>query len=281
MARILAISSQVVSGHVGLSAIVPTLNFLGHEVLALPTVILSNHPGHEHCSGTQIDPIALNKMLDTLEANNLFSELDRVLTGYLPTADHVQFTCNAIRRVKAARPSAIIICDPVLGDDPTGLYIPQNAASAICNKLLPMSDITLPNRFELAWLSDMPVNTVPDALKAARTLKPRTTLATSIPVEPVATAETSTATNLANVLITSDTSRACISQHQSGVPHGTGDLLSALFVAETNLNSPSLGGIAARLNHVIAYSLGKPELALIEAAQSWQALKPHPEIEAA
>ena len=46
MARILAISSQVVRGHVGLSAIVPALQRLGHEVLPIPTIILSNHPGH-------------------------------------------------------------------------------------------------------------------------------------------------------------------------------------------------------------------------------------------
>ena len=41
MARVLVISSQVARGHVGLAAIVPALQGLGHEVIALPTV-------HEH-----------------------------------------------------------------------------------------------------------------------------------------------------------------------------------------------------------------------------------------
>ena len=42
MARILAISSHVVRGHVGLAASVPALQWLGHEVWALPTVILAS-----------------------------------------------------------------------------------------------------------------------------------------------------------------------------------------------------------------------------------------------
>ena len=45
MARILAISSHVVRGNVGLAATVPALQSLGHEVWALPTVLLASRPG--------------------------------------------------------------------------------------------------------------------------------------------------------------------------------------------------------------------------------------------
>jgi pyridoxine kinase len=45
MAKVLAISSHVVRGHVGLAATVPALQYLGHEVWALPTVLLSSRPG--------------------------------------------------------------------------------------------------------------------------------------------------------------------------------------------------------------------------------------------
>ena len=45
MAKVLAISSHVVRGHVGLDATVPALQYLGHEVWALPTVLLSSRPG--------------------------------------------------------------------------------------------------------------------------------------------------------------------------------------------------------------------------------------------
>ena len=69
MARILAISSQVASGHVGLSAMVPVLQALGHDVIALPTIILSNHPGHTHVSGQRITVDVLDGMVDALGRN--------------------------------------------------------------------------------------------------------------------------------------------------------------------------------------------------------------------
>ena len=45
MASVLALSSHVALGSVGLAAIVPALQSLGHEVWAVPTVVLSNRPG--------------------------------------------------------------------------------------------------------------------------------------------------------------------------------------------------------------------------------------------
>ena len=99
MARIMVISSQVARGHVGLSAIVPACQALGHEVIALPTILLSNHPGHPHASGERIAPAALERMLDALDANSWLSDIDAVLTGYLPSAEHVQFAVEAVTRV--------------------------------------------------------------------------------------------------------------------------------------------------------------------------------------
>ena len=45
MARVLALSSHVARGCVGLAATVPALQWLGHEVWALPTVVLASRPG--------------------------------------------------------------------------------------------------------------------------------------------------------------------------------------------------------------------------------------------
>ena len=52
---ILAISSTVAVGHVGLSAIVPTLNLVGQPCAALPTTVLANHPGFAQTAGTRVD----------------------------------------------------------------------------------------------------------------------------------------------------------------------------------------------------------------------------------
>ncbi|MGH7187358.1 MAG: pyridoxal kinase, partial [Pseudomonadota bacterium] len=46
MTQALSISSHVAYGPVGNSAAVPAMEWLGLTVHALPTVVLSNHPGH-------------------------------------------------------------------------------------------------------------------------------------------------------------------------------------------------------------------------------------------
>jgi pyridoxine kinase len=124
MARIMVISSRVAMGHVGLSIIVPALQALGHAVLEIPTILLSNHPGHAHVAGTRIDPQTLTAMVSALAANGWLTGLDAVLTGYLPTPAHVDFAAATVARLRAlngARP-VVYLCDPVLGDDPKGLY---------------------------------------------------------------------------------------------------------------------------------------------------------------
>ena len=154
MARILAISSQVARGAVGLSIIVPALQALGHEVIGLPTVVLSNHPGHAHVAGTRIEAAVLHKMLDALAANGWLQGVDGVLSGYLPTIAHVAFAGEAVARVRAGNMGlkANYLCDPVLGDDPHGLYIDEAAAKAIRDRLIPIADIATPNRFEQSFL---------------------------------------------------------------------------------------------------------------------------------
>ena len=153
MARILVISSQVVSGHVGLSAMVPALQAYGHDVLPVPTILLSNHPGLKPASGTRIEPATLDGIVQTLDQNGCLDRVDAVLTGYLPSAAHVAFAANAIARCRGRNPQLKVLCDPVVGDDPKGLYIDPAAAAAIRVTLVPIADIITPNRFELAWLT--------------------------------------------------------------------------------------------------------------------------------
>ena len=69
MARVFALSSHVAFGSVGLAAIVPALQSLGHEAVAVPTVVLSNHPGYGAFSGDQIAPATLDQIVDALDAN--------------------------------------------------------------------------------------------------------------------------------------------------------------------------------------------------------------------
>jgi pyridoxine kinase len=220
MRRILAISSQVAHGTVGLSVIVPTLQALGHQCIALPTVVLSNHPGHPHVAGTRIAAATLAEMLAALEANGWLSGVDCILSGYLPGVEHAAVVAELVGRLREREPGLPYICDPVIGDDPKGVYIDPAAAAAIRDRLLPLADVLTPNRFELAWLSGLPVATSAEAVTAARALGRPLVIATSTPE--------ATGDILANLAVTRRDVTTVRVAKRARVAHGTGDMLSAL-----------------------------------------------------
>ncbi len=256
MARILSISSQVVRGHVGNSAAVVALQRLGHEVWPLPTVVLSNHPGHPKVAGTRIPPEIMLAMVAALRDNGWLSEIDAVSTGYLPSAAHVAAAADVIGMVKAARPDALVLVDPVLGDDPKGLYIEAAAAQAVREKLLPLADVLTPNRFELAWLSGLLVTDAASAAEAAEVLGVETIIATSVP---------GGVDELINLLHTAQSRMQVAVPRRETAPHGTGDLLAALFLGRI-LNGQSgaaaLPASVADVQAAIAASAGADELRL-------------------
>lgn len=254
MGTILVISSQVARGAVGLSVIVPVVQALGHTAIALPTILLSNHPGHRHASGQQIAPELLTRMLNALDDNGWLSSIDCVLTGYLPSPAHVAFAVAAVARVRRANPLCRFICDPVLGDDPKGLYIDVAAADALRASLMPLADVLVPNRFELAWLSGMDVTGISDADAAARRLGRAIIYVTSI---------VTASGRLATLRITATDVAACTVVRRTYAPNGTGDALAALIAG-----SASLGQAVGSVDYLLNASAGHDELQVTNMADA-------------
>jgi pyridoxine kinase len=274
MGRVLAISSQVARGHVGLSAIVPALQRLGHDVIALPTILLSNHPGHQAAAGEHVSPDLLRRMLAALETNGWLGSIDAILTGYLPSAEHVRFAIEAIDGVRRHVPHLRVLVDPVLGDEPKGLYINPDAAAHIRDHLIPLADVTTPNAFELSWLTSVLVENGVEAAQAARLLKARHVLATSVPAAGGA---------LSNILIdkTADVALSAIVPHRGRVPNGTGDLMAALYLGHELRNvrrhsRESFARAVAGVDAAIAASAGQGELALAASPAAWADPAPWP-----
>ena len=261
MGRVLAISSQVARGHVGLSAIVPALQALGHEVIALPTILLSNHPGHPRFAGERVAPDLLRRMFDALESNRWLGEIDAVLTGYLPSAAHVAVACEIVTRVRTWNVRAIHLCDPVIGDDPKGVYIEHDAATAIRDTLLPGADAVRLNAFELGWLTGTRIGDELSAVSQARILGRQTVIVSSVAARQGV---------LSNVLVPrSGIAMACRVPQLDGVPNGTGDLLSALLLGHAltdgALGAAALSAAISDLEDVVVGSHGASELRLVEA----------------
>ncbi|MCF6200013.1 MAG: pyridoxal kinase, partial [Hyphomicrobiaceae bacterium] len=85
MANILSISSQVVHGFVGNQVTQFALQRQGHNVWCLPTVLLSNHPGHKIFGGARVNATRqLRPVLESLEFSGHLKNIDAVITGYLP-----------------------------------------------------------------------------------------------------------------------------------------------------------------------------------------------------
>lgn len=270
MARVLAVSSYVASGHVGLAAIVPALHALGHEVIALPTVVLSSHYGYREVGGFDLEPAHMTSLLNGLIANGWLQEMDAVITGYIPTLELADGIARVLDRLGTEHPEVLYLCDPVIGDDPGGIYVPEDVAAAIRDQLVPLADIVTPNRFELQWLSGVDVSDATSADLAAEAIGADLVAATSIPAG---------AGRIANVLSAEDMAGQAIQLLHRGVPHGTGDLFAALLLGHM-LNgmteSEALARASAGVEIMVRASLGLSEMRMVEELQRAVAAQPTP-----
>ena len=269
MAKVLSISSQVVYGHVGNSSAAFVMQRMGHEVLSLPTVLLSNRPGYGAIAGECIDAGKLDAFLAAISENGWLDGLDAVLTGYVPTPGHAALCANWIARIKTRNADAFYLCDPIIGDEPAGIYISEEAASAMHARLVPLADVITPNCFELAWLSGRAIPDAPAAARAARSLPVALALITSAPAGAL--------DKLANMLVDSASAVATVCRRETVHARGTGDFFAAIFLAHrlNGLdNRTALQASTAAMSLVLAASQGCAELKLIETQALWAASDP-------
>jgi pyridoxine kinase len=254
MARVLAISSHVVRGHVGLDATVPGLQALGHEVWALPTVTFASRPGLGRMA--RLDPAAadLAARLAALEADGCWAGHAAVLTGYFPSANTVEVAADAVARIKSTNARVRVLVDPVLGDAGK-LYVAPDTAAAIRDRLLPLADIATPNLFELGWLSGGAADRA-GIIAAARRLGPATVVVTSA---------LENAGDVTTLLVTPVDAVEHRERGYANIPNGAGDLFAGLLLGHL-LIKPSLeaalSASLADLDTVLAASAGKPVLDL-------------------
>lgn len=219
---VLSIQSEVVRGHVGNGAARFALQRVGFDVWAVPTVLLSNHPGHGKFRGETVGAAQLGVLIDGLAEHGWLKRCAGVISGYLGAADQARVVADAVVRVKAVNPRALYLCDPVFGDD-DGAYARPGVAEAMARDLLPLADIVTPNRFELSSLTSRKIDGAGDAVTAAHSLGIAEVVATSVPFPGerigtvVATAEGAWATSAARI---------------AQVPSGSGDLFAALYLAQ-------------------------------------------------
>jgi pyridoxine kinase len=205
---------------VGNRAIVFALERLGFEVWAVPTIVLPHHPGHGPGERIVPDDSAFARLLQNMIEDRP-AQIVGILSGYFATPGQVASAAALVRAVKAARPDARYLCDPVIGDAGK-LYVGEPIAAAVRDQLLPLADIATPNAFECGWLANRPASTLPDLAAAVRVLPPVLSLVTSAPALMRG--------QIGNLLV--EGSAATLFEHPAlpAVAKGTGDLLAALLL---------------------------------------------------
>ena len=220
--NVLSIQSDVVYGHVGNAAARFALQRLGHEVWAVPTVLLSSHAGYAKVGGESLSADLLRRLVDGLDANGWLASCDAVLSGYLGHADHAGVVADAVRRVKAANRNALYCLDPVFGDAGRA-YAKPGVAEAMARELLPLADIVTPNVFELSSLTSVAIRSADDALVAAKRLGRPIVVVTSVPVS---------GDRIGTLAVSKGEAWFASTPLLENAPHGSGDFMAALFLAQ-------------------------------------------------
>ena len=270
MPSILSISSQVLRGHVGNSAAQPTFTALGFEAWAVPTVILSNHPGHGSAAGFTVATGDMENMIRELERHGWLGDCAGVLTGYFRSAEQCRLAARLVRDLKRANPNVYYCCDPVIGDDPQGLYVDTEIAVAVRDHLIPQADLVTPNLFELQWLSDVHAHDAAVLVEAAGKLGVPELMVSSIPGGDG---------KLATIWVYGDTAAQAVVTKRDAAPHGVGDMMAAAALAyRLSGESPAraLGRACGLIDHVLKASEGRDELDLISGLFDMRSI---PEVE--
>jgi len=267
MKTTLVISSFVSASRVGATASAFCLRRLGIETLILPTTVLGRHPGWGAPGGTAIDVDQLRDMWTAIKAQNI--KFDAVMTGYLAADEHVGLAAEIIADVKTANPKAIIMVDPVMGDNGQ-LYIAEARAKAIKVHLIPIADIITPNVWELSFITGHSTSNLSDVLESLSSID-KACLVTSVRHEG----------SIGAVFVDGPTKYYVHHDVFTKVPHGGGDSLAATFLAHLlsgDLRRDALAKSVASIFAIISAAVESDagELQLVREQDALVIAKPLP-----
>ncbi len=269
--KVLSIQSAVAYGHVGNSAAVFPLQRIGVEVYPVYTVNFSNHTGYGAWRGPLIAPDDVRDVITGIEERGAFADIDVILSGYQGGEGIGDVIIDAVARVKAANPSAIYACDPVMGNAKSGCFVAPAIPELLRQKVVPAADLITPNQFELGFLTGTEPGDIESTLAsvdAARAMGPSTILVTSVerPDREEGTIE----------MLAADENGAWIVQtpYLPFKANGSGDVTAALFTAHYRRTGSAAEALARTTSSVFdllknTLESGQRELQLIESQESY------------
>ena len=269
--KVLSIQSAVAYGHVGNSAAVFPLQRIGVEVMPVYTVNFSNHTGYGAWRGPLISPDDVREVITGIEERGAFGSIDVILSGYQGSEGIADVILDAVARIRAANPSAIYACDPVMGNARSGCFVAPAIPVLLRERVVPAADLITPNQFELGYLTGTEPDTLESTLASvdlARAMGPRTVLVTSVerPDREEGTLE---------MLAVDDEGAWIVSTPQLPMKaNGSGDVTAALFTAHYRRTGDAADALARTASSVFdllatTHESGERELQLVAAQEAY------------
>lgn len=267
---ILSIQSSVAYGHVGNSASVFPMQRLGVEVWPVSTVLFSNHTGYGEWRGPLVAPDDVRDVITGIGERGAFPEVDAVLSGYQGGTQIGDVILDAVAQVKAANPSAIYACDPVMGNAKSGCFVHPDIPVLLRERVVPKADLITPNQFELGFLTGTEPEDLESTLAsvdAARAMGPSTVLVTSV-LQPDRPADT-----IEMLAVHGDGAWIVRTEHLPIKCNGSGDVTAALFTTHLLQSGGdaalALGRTASSVWDLVKRTLdsGRRELQLVQSQE--------------
>jgi len=225
---IISIQSQVVHGHVGNSAAVLPMQAHGLNVAAVPTTLLSNHPGFETMRGRVLEPELVGDLLRGVEERGLVETSRYIVSGYLGSRANGDVVAAFVKRARQINPDITYICDPVMGDANLGVFVADQVVECLCDKLVPLADLLTPNQFEVGLIAGSQLSSWRE-LEAA-VLKIQAQRGARLVVTGCTLSDTPDG-SLENIVFEDKSCTRLTSPRLPMVPVGTGDLYTGLLTA--------------------------------------------------
>jgi len=134
------------------------------------TVQFSNHTQYGQWEGGPTPTEHIGALARGIEAIGALGRCNAVLSGYLGTEEQGEQVLDVVRRLKAANPQALYLCDPVMGHPAKGCVVPAGVQLHHAEKSASAADILCPNVLELGVMTGTTPTTPAEVLSAARQL---------------------------------------------------------------------------------------------------------------
>lgn len=180
--KIISIQSHLAYGYVGNNVAKLAIQLHGLDAISLPTVLLAAHSGHQPMYGTIISKSLFDDLVTGVKVIGLLETTAGIVSGYIKTSEVIDSVSDFVCEIKKEFPDRFYICDPVMGDVNTGLYIPEDTAQKIISKFIPICDILTPNHFELEYILSGKFSTIEEltiAVRGSTLLKSKVLIVTS------------------------------------------------------------------------------------------------------